>query len=293
MSTEKSSKPSKLLIFGFGFCILVGLTLVADHYYHFSDRFVKKDTSKVNSNKKSVVASVNGEPIYQQEIILDTQQNEKASYADKLDQYIQLSVLAEAGQKLPANEDVNIALIYAKRKVYANYWLSEMRKKALTQITEKEVEQFYNEKLDSALFRSYKVAYYASPDNKDAEGVLAVIQQSLSDGKEIPTEIQSRFTTLKVERKDVTGKVSTEEYLPLAAMPYGFGNLIPTLKKGQFTGGVLPTREGFFILQLQDIKENPKPKLTDIKDQIKDQLLNTKLGEMGSLERSKADIRNK
>ena len=146
-------------------------------------------------------------------------------------------------------------------------------------IGEQEVADFYGKNISDAMFNKYAVSYglYADPESAQ-EASAALADKDSSSAKE----------ALKAFKKfeDQGGKsalFTTQQF------PYDLGRVVEQLKVGDYSQP-LPTRNGYFILHLNDKVAGKKPEVKDVKNQIVQALVQQRLSEKITNLRGKARI---
>ena len=79
----------------------------------------------------------------------------------------------------------------------------------------------------------------------------------------------------------------------MAAVPYGLGAVVKTMKKGESTQTPIVTREGWLRIRVDDIQPGTKPKLEEVKANLTDLLTTRQLQSRVLAARGAADIRLK
>ena len=69
-----------------------------------------------------------------------------------------------------------------------------------------------------------------------------------------------------------------------------FSKAVEGMKKGEFTKEPVKTRFGWHVIQLENTRSEPQPKLAEVEDDIRNQLVQQKLSDTVAQLRAKADI---
>lgn len=264
-----------------------GCALYFTNTFHLADTLSLKQALAAKSKKSSssakstaIAATVNGDQVSALEV--STSQGNRG-FGEALTDYVLKAAIAADYQKehstLPP--DVESALRWGSRDVLFRAWLANATQEAAKRITDTDVQAYYDEKLPSSAFVEYQVDYYATSDMNDAKNVTQALS---TEGADV-SPLLAKFKRMSVGEGD-----KATDYLPAAALPYNFGNVLASMQPGQISQG-LTTREGFFFLKLVSRREGKKPALSEVKDSIRQALVQEKLAEKMDAVRKAADIR--
>lgn len=206
-----------------------------------------------------IVATVNGDKVTESEIagLLRT----GVDKAIVVDRYINKVLAAEQAKSLYAGE-AEAALRAAQREVLATLYTTKRMQALRASVSDAEVKSFYERNVLDDNYRRWKVSYYLSSDVKD-------VRQTLEDLKQGDKKALGQLKPL------VDGG---DGYANAAQLPYNLGRVVSRLKKGDFSEP-LPLRNGFLVLRIDDVKQEKKPSLEDVKQEIIERIATQKLNE--------------
>lgn len=226
--------------------------------------------SAVNLDE-SVAATVNGEKIYETEILADMQaQGGAASRNDVLEAYINRVLAAQSASK----DKATAAIQYAQRQVLSNLFLTTTQADEAAKITAEDIKAFYDKNVVDSAYNRYSVSYYLTQDQADA---------------------MARVEDFAAGRQEKLKILETKEgkWVRLQDIPYGTGQIVASMSKGGITTKPLMVRDGLLILKLLDVQPGKKPSLDEMTPQIKNLLLQNRIGALMMAKRKSADIRIK
>lgn len=206
-------------------------------------------------------------------------------YADKIadaKEYAETSI-ATAKANYPDENELLSALQRAgfssldqySDQVYLNY-LTDLAIKDYIggQITEKEIKDYYNKETVGDIDCNHILVKPAGDKTEDleaakkkAEEIIAAIKKDIKSG----TKAKEAFAKYK-EDKDVT--YQELGYFNKGDMVSEFETAAYALKKGEYTNKPVKTSYGYHVILKNDEKE--KPAFDDVKDKIKDTLVEDK-----------------
>nr|WP_294888543.1 peptidyl-prolyl cis-trans isomerase [uncultured Limnobacter sp.] len=198
--------------------------------------------------KDSVVASVNGITITEME--LSGLMQSGVDRAIVVDRYINKVVAAERGRTMYAAE-AEAALRAAEREVLSTLYTTKRLEELRKSVSDEQVKNYYDTQVLDQNFQQWKVSYYLSNSNSDAQAVS---------------------TRLKARDQDALNQLKPlveqgDGYAPAAALPYNLGRVVSKMKKGEISE-VLALRNGLLILKVEDMRQLSKPTLEQVKDEI-------------------------
>ncbi|WP_288108056.1 peptidylprolyl isomerase [Limnobacter sp.] len=218
---------------------------------HASDGIVDK--------KDSVVATVNGDTVTESEIagLLRT----GVDKAIVVDRYINKVLAAEQAQTLYADQ-AKAAVRAAQREVLATLYTTKRMQALRAQVTDAEIKSFYDHNVLDDNYKRWKVSYYLSTDAND-------VRKTLEDLKQGDKKALSQL-------KPLVG--NGDGYANAAQLPYNLGRIVSHLKKDEFSEP-LPLRNGFLVLRVDEIRQDKKPTLEDVKQDIIERLATQKFNQ--------------
>lgn len=227
------------------------------------------DKAKNISAESVVVATVNGEPIYEYEILSEMRAGSPGSRNDVIQAYVNRVIAAQN------SEGKNLeALLYARRQVLSSIYLDQATKNIASKVSDADIQEWYGRNITDERFNRYQVSYYLTQDEKDAEEKLSAFQHGKS-----------------LDKLKLVGKGDRSSW-PLADdLPYETGRIVSTMVKGEIVSRPLMVTNGYLILMLVDIENGKKPDIKDIKDQIRAAIVKRRFADLISEKRKAANVR--
>ena len=222
-------------------------------------------------NTSKVAAVVNGSNVYDSELVPGIQQG--ADRAVVIDRYINKVLAAELARS-NYSKDATEALKGAEREVLSQLYVAKKTEELRAGVTEAGVKAYYDANIKVEDFAGYKVKFMIAGDEKDATDVAAAI----AAGK--AKDVESRFKN---------AKDGADGFVMAGELPYGLGNVVRSLKKGEYSRPVV-MRNGYFILYLDDVKANPKPELSVVSAEIKNVMVAKQLNDTLTTARGVAKV---
>ncbi|MDH4395304.1 MAG: peptidylprolyl isomerase [Limnobacter sp.] len=206
-----------------------------------------------------LVAKVDGHEVTELEISNLTSNGVDRAIA--VDRYINKVIAAEQGRKLYEKESLSLTRA-AEREVLATLYTTKRLDELRKAVTQDEIKEFYTKNVLDENFKQWKVSYYLTTEPKDMDSTL----QKMKDGdKDALKELKPL-----AEQGD--------NYLAAQAMPYNLGRVVSRVKKGEFSE-VLRLRNGFLVVRVDDMRQQEKPKLEALKNDIIETLAQQKFNE--------------
>ncbi len=196
----------------------------------------------------AVLANINGQAITELEVAGLLQSGiDKAIVVDR---YINKVIAAERGREMYASE-AKAALRAAEREVLSTLYTTKRMEELRDAVTDQQVADFYTQNVLDQNFQQWKVSYYLSASEDDANKVLASLKKGDKDALDQLKPL--------VEQGD--------GYAAAVAIPYGLGRVVSKMKKGEFSE-VLRLRNGLLVLRIDDMKQLKKPTQEELKQEI-------------------------
>lgn len=167
-----------------------------------------------------------------------------------VDRYINKVLAAERARELYAVES-KAALRAAEREVLATLYTTKRMEEFRAGVTDDQVKAWYDANVLDENFKQWKVSYYLSNDQADVDKTLEKLKKG---DKDALAQLQPL-----VEQGD--------GFAVAAAMPYNLGRVISKMKKGEISE-VLRLRNGLLVLKVEDQRQEKKPTLDDLKQEI-------------------------
>lgn len=235
---------------------------------------ILQQSSEERAANEQTVAFVNGEKVGILEIAPFV--NQGLDRAVAIDRYINKVLTAQMAEG-EYGEQATQALKAAEREILSNLYIRNKTEELEKSISDKEIKDFYESNVKAEDYAQYKINFYLTQDFNDAR----LVQDAAKKGQQ---DAVKKFEPLI---KDEAGK---EQFAPAFSLPYDLGNVVKTLKKGEYTQPLV-LRNGIFIFQVTDIKEGEVPTLEQTTGQIKNILVQRKLNNILLEERKNAQIK--
>lgn len=216
---------------------------------------------KPGAEAMNLVATVNGEPIYEVEItpLLQTMPRAVA-----VDSYINKVLSAQAAATVSTGDEVASRKRMAEREVLSGLYFSQVGEKETKAASDADISQFYERNLSDSMFTKIESSYILSATEEEATKAA----QKLREGD------KETMTKLKPFQNNAGKAVP---FSP-AEFPYDMGKIIQNMKAGEVSGA-LGTRNGFFVVRVDGVTPGKRPELKDVKEQIRTALVNQRIGD--------------
>jgi peptidyl-prolyl cis-trans isomerase C len=196
----------------------------------------------------AVLANINGQAITELEVAGLLQSG--IDRAIVVDRYINKVVAAERGREMYASQ-AKAALRAAEREVLSTLYTTKRMEELRNAVTDAQVAEFYTQNVLDQNFQQWKVSYYLSASQEDANKMLSRLRKG---DKEALEQLKPL-----VDQGD--------GYAAAQAIPYGLGRVVSKMKKGEFSE-VLALRNGLLVLRIDDMKQLKKPTQEELKQEI-------------------------
>lgn len=210
----------------------------------------------------NVLATVNGQPIRESQIRPLQQRGMDRTVA--LDRIITQAVLAQAAEKSYAAE-AQIALASVHNDILSQLYTSKRTMALRDEVSEKDIAAFYEKNVTAEQGRLLKVKAYITPDAKDAQ---LVYQQA--SGPKDAKETKDAIAKMQYLSKD------GEHFMAIQDLPYNLGQVVKKMKAGDVLQPVV-LREGILVAMLEEFKDQPRPPLEKVREDIRAFLVNEKI----------------
>ncbi len=206
----------------------------------------------------TVVANVNGVDINESELTPIMAAGVDRAVA--VDRYINKVLAAQLAEK-EYKKDAEVALRAAQREVLSALYMQKRTQAVSDAVSDEDIKAYYDKNIRDENYKQYKVRYYLTQDVRDGEDTAKAI--------------------LNKER-DALGKLKylkegTDNFLMAGEMPYGLGQIAKALKEGE-TSRPIVLRNGVFVLNLEEVKSQPKPAMDKVKNDIKNLIVAERIG---------------
>jgi parvulin-like peptidyl-prolyl isomerase len=238
---------------------------------------VSSEASTANADKKPnaspqdrVVANVNGVDINESEVLPIMAAGVDRAVA--IDRYINKVLAAQLAEK-EYQKDAQVALRAAEREVLSTLYMQKRTQAVNDGVTDEQIKSYYDKNVRDEDYKRYKLRYYLTQDVNDGENTAKAILNKERDA----------LAKLKYMKE------GTDNMLMAGEMPYGLGQVVRSLKEGE-TSRPIVLRNGVFVLNLEEVKAQPKPTVDKVKGEIKNLLVAEKIGAELNEQRKNARI---
>jgi hypothetical protein len=222
---------------------------------------------------RTVVATVNGQAIYEAEIIPLMGQMAKAV---AIDGYINKVLAAQAGKANTKWGDEAAGRVQAaEREVLSAMYFEKSSAEINAGITEADIQTYYDRNISDEMFNEYGASYviYADMDSatNGAKSLASVDQGETKNLKKFQTQ----------DGKDAM--------FAAGQFPYDMGRVIEGMKVGDVSQP-LATRNGYFVIKLDKKNAGKKPELKIVKAKVIQTIASQRLSTNVAKLRSSAKI---
>ena len=221
--------------------------------------------------KETVVATVNGQPIYLSELEV-AQQALPPQYRNMplssvfpalLDRIVDSKLVVADGKKnkIDADPTFKRRLAFVEDQVIQDYWL---QKEIAKRITQERLQQRYQEKLKSM----------PAEEEVHARHILVATE---AEAKDLLAELKKGTAFDKLARDKSTDKASGAEggdlgWFKRTDMVKEFSDAAFALKKGELSDAPVKTQFGYHVVKVEDRRQAPLPSFEELADQIREDL---------------------
>ncbi|HET8552502.1 MAG TPA: peptidylprolyl isomerase [Gammaproteobacteria bacterium] len=225
-------------------------------------------STSANKDNSPVLATVNGEAIHQDTIdnIIKERghgiQPSPQIRHELLDRLIDLKVLAQQArqQGLARKPEIQTEMRLQSDSLLAKALVQQHIQQ--NPISDQDVQQAYQKQVQSMDQKEYKARHILVNDKKTAEKAI----DKLNHGADFAKLAKKMSTGPSAKNGGELGWFSPSD------MVKPFAEAVENLKKGEYTRQPVKTRFGWHVILLQDVRKMPKPKLSDVKASIEQQL---------------------
>lgn len=255
---------SKLLIAS---SVVSSLVLISGGAVYFKPQLyalanIGEVTVKPSQLNEVVLATVNGKPVFESDLTPLLQKGIDRPTA--LDRRISQIVLAQSGEsKYP--KETQAAINAAKEDVFAQIFVNKRSAELMSEISDKEIEAFYEKNVTSEQFRSLKIKAFLTADAKEGQTFYEKISGPKSD-----KSAADALTKLQYLNKQ------GDHFTAIQDVPYNLGQVMKNMKAGEILQPIV-IREGVLVAMIEEIKDLPKPSVEKLKEEIRSYLLNARI----------------
>ena len=246
--------------------LVIGVVLIAVVASLIFYALIQRNNSSKNikgisdTSQSSVVATVNGRTVTEAELVAFGN-GATMSRADLMDNYITRVLLSQKAEK---DEKALASIELATVNIQFEAWMRQNSAKADANITETELQAFYENEMPAENFKKFKLSF------------------AIGDTQEEAMDTKREWKRFGVEK---------DEWISLAQVPYGMGGIVKTMKKGDVTPVPLLVRLGWIRIRVDAVLDAEKPSFLALKEEIRRVLLERKVMQAAQEARRGADIR--
>ena len=236
-----------------------------------NEKVAVKETGTATGNL-AVIATVNGTAIRQADL-LPLMQN-GLDKTNALDRRISQIVLAQQAESKYASE-AKAAIDSVKNDVLAQIYVNKRSEALKTEISDKEISEFYEKNITPDLFKQMKVKFKLFSDAKEAQTFYELINAKKND----------RETADALAKLEYLSKQG-DHFAAIQELPYNMGQVFKDKKNGDVLQPVV-IREGVLVSMLEEVRQQERPGIDKLKEQIRMQILSSKIdGEVQALRKT-------
>lgn len=209
----------------------------------------------------NLVATVNGEPIFESELAPLLQ---NMPHAVAVDSYINKVLTAQEAKAESSDTAVAVRKQMAEREVLSALYFSLVGEKESKGVSDADISQFYERNLSDKMFAKAEASYFLSASEEESTQFAV----KLRDGDKEASAKLKPF-------QNAAGKPAS--FAP-GEFPYDMGKIIQNMKAGEVSGA-LATRNGFFVVRVDGVIAGKRPALKDVKEQLRSAMVNQRVGE--------------
>lgn len=207
----------------------------------------------VPSRAPVVLATVDGQSITEDDIAPAVSAGIDRAIA--LDRAINRLVTSRAVKQEHAAEAERV-LENASRELLSQLYIQKATQKLSASVSERDIQEFYERRVKSDDYREYKAEYVVVADQQAAE--------------ELASEAQRGEKKTLGKFKPVSDQPG--QWLRARDFPYGLGQVVGRMKAGEVSKPIA-LRNGWFVLMLTQVREQPPPTLESVKTEIRNILV--------------------
>lgn len=243
-----------------------------------------KANTEVKAEVSKVVATVNGEPIFQSE--LDDYRTARhipagdANDKELLDELVTQKVVYQNAIKEKLDKDPKIAKELEQMRT--RILLSAAVRKAMSdvKITDQELHAEYDKLKQGMDSTEYKASHILVKDEAQAKKIIA----QLDKGADFADLAKKYSTDPSAKKGGELGWFNTKQMVPQ------FSQALSQLEKGSYTKEPVKTRFGWHVIKLEDKRQAEPPAFDDIKARLERMLKQQKVRDYIQGLKDKADI---
>ncbi len=204
-----------------------------------------------------IIAIVDGQNITEDEIAPAVQSGVDRAIA--LDRAINRAVTSRAVRQEHAAEAERL-LESASRELLSQLYIQKATQRLSAAVSDKDIQEFYDRRVKADDYREYKAEYVLVADQQAAEELAG-------DARRGEKKAMARF-------KPITDQPG--QWLRARDFPYGLGQIASRMKAGDVSKPIA-LRNGWFVLVLTQVRDQPPPALESVKTEIRNILVSEAL----------------
>jgi peptidyl-prolyl cis-trans isomerase C len=235
-----------------------------------------------------VIAHINGEPLTQpqfEQLLQQRTQGRAGQLNDAqrrqfLDEVVNLTLLSQEAenQGLADDPDVVAQLKAIRRALLARAMIQKLTDSDA--ISDAEIKKAYDKNYGGESSKEYHARHILVDDKATAEDMIA----KLDDGADFAKLAEENSTGPTSKKGGDLGWFSPDQ------MVDAFAAATTKLEKGSYTEEPVKTRFGWHVIKLEDVRDNPPPKLDDVRDKLRSQIAREKVQAHLADLRDKAEV---
>jgi peptidyl-prolyl cis-trans isomerase C len=219
----------------------------------------------------TVVATVNGKPItmlqVQKYAAQQAARGQQAPPPAVLQELIQLELLGMEAERLKLDEQPAVAAELERQRtaVLANNMIRT--KFESVEVSEAQLKEAYQAHLDSLPKNEYKARHILLENKEQAVEVI----QSLEDGADFAELAKEKSTGPSGPKGGDLGWFGLDSMVP------AFGDALGKMSAGESSQEPVETKFGWHVIKLEETRDVPEPAFEDMKRDLQNKVLNSRL----------------
>ncbi len=233
---------------------------------------------------EGVKATVNGNPIMQSMVDSVAQQlqanNQAADEARIVEELVNLQLLSELAEKegLHKSEEIANVLQLQRNRILANSYMAELSKDI--SVSDEEIQAEYDIQTAQMQSQEYNASHILLENEEDAKAVI----EELEGGADFAALAKEKSTGPSGPNGGELGWFNAETMVP------EFADAVRAMEAGATSASPVKTEFGWHVIKLNESRGTQVPALENVKPQIENVLMRTKLAEKITALRDKAEI---
>jgi peptidyl-prolyl cis-trans isomerase C len=231
-----------------------------------------------------VIATVNGEPITESELLEYRSTRRGTAGAQErqvmLDELITQKVVYQdaLSQKLDKDPEVAKELEQLRKRVLLSAAVRKAMKEA--QVTDEELRAEYDKLKERMVAPEYKASHILVKEEEQARQLI----EQLNQGADFAALAKEHSTDASGKRGGDLGWFSPQQMVP------PFSQTVAQLEKGSYTSEPVKTQFGWHVIMLEDQRQSEPPAFEETRDRLEQMLKQRKVRDQFSALKEKANI---